>query len=342
MGKVLSTGMSLRKKFAIGSLLLATPVLVYLLRHHEASWLMTILIVLSLIPAFFSALSGTILQIPLTLRQDIKPLQKNQVGVNLARLAMLLLTIFIFPWAFIAILAAGIPQIKANIHLRKLSLQYADWTHSPDPVARKEIMTFVKRLMPDALYYCLSGQITIWLISIFGSTEALAQIGALTRLTAALSIFSIVFHTLMVPRFARLENNKPEILKKFIFIQIGLIVISLGIVFLVKEFAPNVLWILGNDFSNLTIEVVFITLGSCISLISGLTHHLLASRGIIVPPVIFIFTMVMIQVGFAFILKLDTIVGVLHYAIITASANYLIRIGYLTFISIGKKDKISL
>src|SRR5690606_27416369 len=117
LGAVLSTGMDLRRKFAVGSLLLATPVLVYLLRNHEASWLMTVLITLSLIPAFFTALSGTILEIPLKLKQDVKPLQKNQVEVNAVRLGMLLLTIFIFPWAYIAILAAGIPQIWANWQL---------------------------------------------------------------------------------------------------------------------------------------------------------------------------------------------------------------------------------
>src|SRR5690606_2402187 len=59
LGKVVATGLDLRKKFAVGSLLVSVPILIYLLRHHEASWLMTVLIVLSLIPAFFSALSGT-------------------------------------------------------------------------------------------------------------------------------------------------------------------------------------------------------------------------------------------------------------------------------------------
>lgn len=339
-GKVLSTGMYLRRRFAIGSLLLATPALVYLLRHHEASWLMTVLICLSLIPAFFSALSGTLLQIPLKLKQDIIPLQKNQVWVNFARLGMLLLTIFIFPWAYIAIIAAGIPQIWANLKLRKLSLPYANWTQSPDPEIQEEILTFVKRLLPTAVYYCLSGQITIWLISIFGSTEALAQIGALSRLAAILSILGILFQTLLVPRFARMKDNKYKILKNFILIQIGLIVIFTCIIFFVKSYSQNILWILGNNFSSLNTEVVLITIGSCLSLISGLTNQLLSSRSIIVPPTVFISTMIIIQIGFAFIISIDNVVGILKYGILTTSSIYLIRLINLTYISIRNEKYI--
>ncbi|MEP6746613.1 MAG: polysaccharide biosynthesis protein, partial [Bacteroidota bacterium] len=177
LGAVLVTGLDLRKKFAIGSLIIATPALLYLLRHHGASWLVSILIIVSLIPAFFTGLSGTLLEIVFKLRQNIVPLQKIQVMNNAGRLALLSALLLIFPWTFIAILAAGIPQIWANIRLRKLSASYADWTQKPDPVVRKEILYIVKRVIPGAIYYCLSGQITIWLISIFGTSKALAQMG---------------------------------------------------------------------------------------------------------------------------------------------------------------------
>src|ERR1700712_1501298 len=43
LGVVVSTGLDLRKKFGIVSLLIAIPILFYLLRHHHASILFTIL-----------------------------------------------------------------------------------------------------------------------------------------------------------------------------------------------------------------------------------------------------------------------------------------------------------
>jgi len=71
LGAVLATGLYLRRKFAVGSLLVATPVLMYLLLHNNASWLTTLLIVGALIPAFFAALSDSLLEIVPKLHQDI-------------------------------------------------------------------------------------------------------------------------------------------------------------------------------------------------------------------------------------------------------------------------------
>ena len=75
LGVVMATGLDLRRKFAIGSLILSTPILLYLLLHNGASWLMAIMIVLSLIPAFYAALSDSLLEIVPKLNQTILPLQ---------------------------------------------------------------------------------------------------------------------------------------------------------------------------------------------------------------------------------------------------------------------------
>lgn len=94
LGRVLATGLDLRRKFAIISLLVAMPALLYLLRHHGASWLMSVLIAASLIPAFFTALSGTLLEIVPRLVQHVVPLQKIQVWGNAGRLLLLTLSVF--------------------------------------------------------------------------------------------------------------------------------------------------------------------------------------------------------------------------------------------------------
>jgi O-antigen/teichoic acid export membrane protein len=75
-GVVLTTGLDLRRKFAIVSLIISIPVLGYLLLHNGANWITTVLITASLIPAFYAALSDGLLQIPVKLHQAIPPLQK--------------------------------------------------------------------------------------------------------------------------------------------------------------------------------------------------------------------------------------------------------------------------
>jgi len=138
LGAVLATGMALRKKFAVFSLLVAVPILLYLLRKHDASWLMSTLIVLSLVPAFFSSLTGRLFEIPLKLHQDINALQRYQVEANVGRLALLGLTMFAFPFAAVAILCAGASQVWNNIRVRRTSRQCAEFHRPVDPQAREK------------------------------------------------------------------------------------------------------------------------------------------------------------------------------------------------------------
>ena len=96
LGIVLATGLDLRKKFAVGSLLVATPVMIVLLTSHGATIWTTVLIVLAIVPVFFSTLSGSLLQIAPKLQQDILPLQKNQITFNLIRLVGLTFSLTFF------------------------------------------------------------------------------------------------------------------------------------------------------------------------------------------------------------------------------------------------------
>lgn len=338
LGVVIATGLHLRRKYAIGSLLIATPILLYLLRRHGAGWLETILIILSLIPAFLAALSDTLLEVAPKLRQDIYPLQKNQVSVNVGRLAMLALTLFVFPWTSIAVLCSGIPRIWGNYRLRKITHRYADWNQAPDPVVQKEISAVVKRMLPGAIYYCLSGQITIWIISIFGSTFAVAQVGALGRLAMVLTVFSMLFGTLISPRFARLQNNSKLLLKRFIQIQIGFFILSTFIIFLVNIFSSQILWVLGKDYAGFSYELILSITGSCISLIAGLNFGLFTSRGWAINPFISIPVEVVCIVVGALFINVSSIRGIFIFNIFIATVQMLMNASYC-LIKILKANK---
>lgn len=340
LGAVLATGIDLRKKFAIGSLLVAVPIMMYLLIYHNASWLMASLIVLSLIPAFLTALSGTLLEIAPKLHQDIPPLQKIQVGVNGGRLVMLGLTLFIFPWAFVAVMASGITQVWANLNMRKISKSYADLAQTPDPVVRKEILSVVKRILPDSIYYCLSGQITIWIISLFGSTTSLAQLGALGRLSMLFNMFVVIFSTLASPRFARMPYIRVSVVKRFIHFQLIMIAISVLMTGGFYLFSDQLLWVLGPTYKGLNKEILMIAISGSIMLLNMGANNLLASRGLVVPPVLFIPLAIIVQVAFAFVVKLDDVTGVILYGIYTTAIMYLIRLAYF-FITIRKLSAYS-
>lgn len=325
LGIVLSTGLSLRKKFAFFSLIVAVPILAYLLLHHGASILATVLIITALIPAFYAALSDSLLEIILKLHQDIRTLQENQIKVSVLRLTISALAVFLFPFTFIAIWAAGIPRILGNIKLRKIAGKFTESSNEIDLGVQKEIFKIVKRILPGAIYYCLAGQLTVWLISIFGNTTNIAEVGALGRLSMLLGVISTMFSILIVPRFARTKEFGKALLKRYLFILATMLVILSGITLVVMLFPSQLLWILGNKYANLEKELVYVMIGSCANVLMGLALSLYTSRGWVINPVYAIILSVLPIISGIFIFDLTKISGVLKLNIFIAVSEFMIH-----------------
>ena len=247
LGTVLATGLQLRRKFAVVSLSVGIPVLSFLLLRNGTSWLATLCIVLALIPSFLAALSDSLLEIVPKLHQEIKPLQKNQVVVSIGRLGLSSIALLLFPFTAIALVVNGLVRIWGNIKLARIAYLFADKESNSDLEVRKNILNAVKRILPITLYYCLSGQIIIWIPSLLGNTMGVAEVGALSRLSMILNLVSVLGSTLVLPRFARVSaDNRDVIFKSFVFIQLTLILMCLCILALFFLFPYKFLWILGK------------------------------------------------------------------------------------------------
>ena len=338
LGDVIATGLSMRKKFAFISLLVATPILAYLLINQNASVLTTTLIILSIIPAFFAALSDTILEITPKLHQDVKPLQKNQLQVSIIRLVLSCLTLFIFPFASLAIICSGIPRAYGNIRLKKIAGRFIEkGVYNKD--VEEEITKTVKRIMPSAIFFCLTGQITVWLMSIAGNTTGIAEIGALGRITALFTLFNTVFGILIIPRYARLESSRGLLVKSYFGILIFTL-ITLGIICaLTYLFSHQFLTILGSNYYGLETELFLYVLTTCVGLLSGLHNSLSASRGWFMRPAINISFELIALVSGIFIFDLSTLQGVILYNFYLYSAYLLQYIIYLIYCLNTKIDK---
>lgn len=317
LGAVLATGLDLRMKFGVISMTIALPVMYLLLINHHAGSFMSVLIIIAVIPAFFSTLSGSLLQVAPKLQQDIFLLQKNQVIAHLMRLALLAATLFYLPFAFVAILAGSVPQIWSNMRLKAISLKYAYWRQNPDAGIRREILRFVKNILPGSIYFCISGQLTLWLISIFGSTSAIAHVGALTRLATVLTLFNILLGLLVIPRFARLSSNRRMLVSWYIKIQTCLIVFCGAITGVAWLFPHEMLWILGSPYAGLHHELLLCFVGGGLNLWVGVNYALNTSRGWLINPVVAISVGIFGIVGGLLLVDVSTIEGVLWFNIFT-------------------------
>ena len=331
LGVVLATGLNLRKKFAIASLIIAIPALVYLLLQHKASNLTTFLIVLSLIPAFYAALSDSLYEIIPKLHQDVGALQENQIKVSIGRLVLSVAMLFFFPLTYIAIFAAGIPRIIGNLKLKRLVYSRVTEDSKPNLEVRNNILSMVKKTLPTSIYYSISGQITIWVISFFGQTLAIAQIGALGRVSMLLTLFGTMVGILNVPRFSRLPESR-KILTKYSLMTIGTIIVCCFLVLLlVSLFSNEILWVLGKQYAGLKKELLLSVFGSSITLISGTCYVLYSSRGWQMSPTLVIIIDVLALIIGLFFFKVSTLTGVLYYSIFTASILLVINSVFIIY-----------
>ncbi len=322
LGAVIVTGLRLRKIFAVLSLPISLGVLLYLLRHHGASWILSVLIIISIIPTFFMMLNAGILEISPKLRQDIIQLQKIKIVSNLGRLAILGITIFTYPFAVTALLAASLPQVWANYRTKKISSNYADLKQNIDPEIQKKILKMVWRLLPEAVYYCVSGQIAIWLISVFGSTDSVAQVGALSRLSIVLGFFSILFANLVAPRFARLPNRRGLLLVRYLQIQAGLFILCICITGVVWVFSDQILWVLGKYYVGLNKELVLMTVSSCLGLLYGASFLLGTYRSWVINPVAFISVSLSTTIVAALLIDTSSLQNIIILNIIVTSIEF--------------------
>ena len=318
LGEVLTTGMYLRKRFSIISLTVAMPILIYLLRHQQASWIATILICISIIPPFYATLSDNLLETVLKLHQAIIPLQKNQASTAVLRLILIGSTVFFFPVTFVALFSNGLPRIWGNYQLRKINNGYLTLSKSPNKIVSAEILKIVKRGLPEVLFYCFSGQITIYFLSIFGASNSIASVGALSRLGMIMTIFSAVASILLVPRFARLALQRKTLLIGFLKIILTFSFLCLFIQLFTFTFSKYILLILGTKYANLNSELNIYFLGSNVNLLVGICFGLYSSRGWIIKPSISLpFNIVLLILGML-TFNLSTLRGVLWFNVFNA------------------------
>jgi O-antigen/teichoic acid export membrane protein len=328
LGAVLATGLDLRRKFATFSLIVSLPILWYLLLHHGATWITTVLITVSLIPPFYASLSDVLLQVPIKLHQAIVPLQRNQVNVSVGRLLLTGITLFAFPWAFVAIISSGIPRILGNIKLRKIAYGITDKEQKPDAEERKEILKIVKKMLPISIYYAFSGQISVWLISMFGNTSSIAEIGALSKIAILFTLLNSLLGTLLVPRYAKLNNEKALLLKRYLQ-TISLVSILIMIIILtVYIFSDQILWLLGKNYTQLHYELLLNIISCCLINVTGVAFLLYGSRGWLLPPITSLLINVIPLIAGCCIFDVSTLVGVLYLNIFVAFVPMLIHIGF--------------
>jgi O-antigen/teichoic acid export membrane protein len=287
LATVIQTGFHVRRLFAAFGLLVAVPWSFFLLRSHGADWPAALLLIATLLPSFLFAISASILQIPLQLRRRIGEVQLSALGSNSVRFMLLVITLPASTFAAIALLCNAAGTLLQSFWLRWLQRDLRRTRTSIDPEVRAQLLRLARRLIPGSVYYAFHSQITLWLISLFGTTVSVAEVGALTRLTMALSILSAAINVAVVPRFALLSATAPIVRMRFLQVQVLLTLLSIPLLLCVWIFPNAVLFVLGRHYAGLTSQLLLATASAYVSLMSSIVFSLNTSRGWVAPGYLF-------------------------------------------------------
>ena len=178
------------------------------------------------------------------------------------------------------------------------------------------ILAIIRKQIPYELYGVLSGQIGVLLISLFGNSARVADVGALGRLAMIFTAMSSVLANILVPRFARCQD--PRRLRALFIRIISLYSFAVSSVLVIGWLFPNQLVsILGHRYGGLGGECLLALSCSVSAAILAAIWGLNVSRGWIVPAWIGLTAGLSAQILGILIFDIRSVHGVLEMSLLT-------------------------
>lgn len=323
--QLIATAFRIRRYLLAASIAIVMPVL-FVMLHNKGAQLPTIGMLLASVLLELQFYSTTkVLGVVPRLYSNISLIQRLDFLQGLTRLAGLgivyLLGINVVTATLCSTVAAGIYSfllsrwVKSKLNLNsKINLEY-----------RAEIIKLIKTQFLPTTFYCFQGQITIWIITLFGKTTGIAEIGALSRLGLILTIFNPVINSIIVPSYARCQSL--PLLKQRYWQLIGIFVtISTCAIGLVTIFSDRLLWILGSQYAHLNNELILVMVGSLLTTLTTMIWGLNYAKAWVDNSWLIIPCTLSMQILAIFTLDLSSVRGTIVFGICSALPPLLVNI----------------
>jgi hypothetical protein len=248
------TSMQQRWKWLLASAILLLPWTFYLLINAEASPAQASLLIVAALLAV-PATSGLLVQgtVPRLLSQ-VKLLQVSELFGSLSRIVLGLLALVLAKLGWVVMAAYSVAhwcQFWKLRHDTKPMLQ-ADATY--DGAAGSKLDATMRSMALHSLFLCFQALVGIWLLGLFGSVTAVAELGALSRLAILLAPLGALAQQMAVPALARCGSMKEH--RSLFLILFAIAAVTMIALVFVCYLAPwSLLWILGPTYQHLGTEL---------------------------------------------------------------------------------------
>lgn len=323
-GQLINTALQLRYSLAVISITLVTPILIWMLIRNGASIGYTVLITVVVLAGLnFQLTAGVLIVVP-RLYSQINRVQNLDLLSGISRLILLGIGYLTFWNAGVAIASAS---LVAGLQRFILGCWASENIDRKTPINKEDysfILATLKNTLPTTIFFCLQGQLSLLLISIFGSTQNVAEVGALGRLGVIFSIINSVMTTIVLPSFSRCQSvdilckRYFQVLSLFAFIGVFMIIISL-------IFPSELLWILGEKYNHLKNELVLMVTLTSITSFVGVMCSLNLSKAWVQYSWIEIPIRLVFQSALLMVLDVSNVKGVIIFSLLSEIPPFLVN-----------------
>ena len=325
-GQLINTALSVRRKLGAIAIIIVTPVLYFLLVKNGASFFYTAVLVIVVLAGLLIQLSLGVLDVVPRLRSDIARIQSIDLTGAIARLLVLVTLMYFFLNAGVAVAVATATLLLQYVMLRKYVAGVIDLDAPENAEDRAAMFGFIRKLAANAVFYCLQGQITVFLISFFARrTSSVAEVGALGRLAMIFAVLSNLLTNVFVPAFARCQSVRKL---RWLYAAIigGVGAFSLLVLCGAEIFPDQFLFVLGSKYAHLHRELLLMVGGAILSTLTGTFWALNASKAWVAGSWLYIPLTLATQIALIPYTDFSSVMGVLTFNLISAIPNLLLNI----------------
>jgi O-antigen/teichoic acid export membrane protein len=325
-GQLINTALSVRRKLGAVAIIIVTPVLYFLLVKNGASFFYTAVLVFVVLAGLLIQLSLGVLDVVPRLRSDVARIQSIDLTGAIARLLVLVTLMYFFLNAGVAVAVATATLLLQYAMLRKYVAGVIDLDAPENAEDRAAMFGFIRKLAANAVFYCLQGQITVFLISFFARrASSVAEVGALGRLAMIFAVLSNLLTNVFVPAFARCQSARKL---RWLYAAIigGVGAFSLLVVCGAEIFPDQFLFVLGSKYAHLHRELLLMVGGAILSALTGTFWALNASKAWVAGSWLYIPLTLATQIALIPYTDFSSVMGVLTFNLISAIPNLLLNI----------------
>jgi O-antigen/teichoic acid export membrane protein len=324
-GQLIATAQHFRRRLGLLAILVVTPILYWLLTRNGASPIYAAVLIGAILLGLMVQFSLGVLAVVPRLRSDVSRIQTIDLTGAIARLIVLVGCAFLFLNAGVAVLVSSMAFLLQYWMLRKYAAGVIDLNAPENAEDRVAMIGFIKNQAANAVFFCLQGQITIFLISFFGNrATSVAEVGALGRLAMIFAVMGQVLTNIFVPAFARCQNAAKLRLQYFAIV--AGVAGCCATVLAAAAFFPNqFLFLLGSKYAHLQRELLLIVASTVFNVLTGALWFLNASKAWVAGAWLYIPLTLATQVALIPYTDFSNVRQVLIFGVISAVPNLLLN-----------------